>query len=223
MIQAFKSAVTGKNKKEKDIISEDESEISENYTNEEDEDEEENEDSSDKGPVRIPLYDTKLTIADSEKNALLKSFCEMRNELIFCDIVFLCQGVLFRAHRVIVSSWSRWLRALLFAGSDDEVVTVDVLSPDSFAAVLNYMYGLPLIFSIENAESIIKVVRRLEMPELEKQCWRFLMMAIDADNCEILHEIADRYDCPPLKLTAWRILQECNILLFIYFLLLLLF
>jgi hypothetical protein len=216
MLQAFKSAVSGK-KNEVDNVDGEDSEISEDNSNE-DGDDGVDDNSLDIGPVRVPLYDTQLTIADSEKNALLKSFCEMRNEVTFCDIAFLCQGVLLRAHRVIVSSWSRWLRALLFAGAGDEVVTVDVLEPDSFASVLDYMYGLPLTFSIENAESIIKVVRRLEMPELEKQCWRFLMMAIDSNNCEILHEIADRYDCPPLKLTAWRILQEGNIINFYYYL-----
>lgn len=54
----------------------------------------------------------------------------------------------------------------------------------------------------------MKVVRRLEMQQLEQQCWRYLLNIIDAGNCEQLHELADRYDCPPLKLAAWRILQQ---------------
>jgi hypothetical protein len=71
------------------------------------------------------------------------------------------------------------------------------------------MYGVPLTITVDTADGILKVVRRLEMQKLEQQCWRYLMTVIDAEtNCEKLHELADRYDCPPLKLAAWRILQE---------------
>lgn len=64
-------------------------------------------------------------------------------------------------------------------------------------------------FLQQNADNVLKVVRRLEMQKLEQQCWRYLMTVINPDtNVEILHELADRYDCPPLKLAAWRILQE---------------
>lgn len=61
---------------------------------------------------------------------------------------------------------------------------------------------------MQNADALIKVVRRLELQLLEQQCWRYLISIIDSSNCEVLHELADRYDCPPLKLSAWRILQQ---------------
>lgn len=54
----------------------------------------------------------------------------------------------------------------------------------------------------------MKVLRRLELQQLEQQCWQFLISVIDGTNCEKLHELADVFDCPPLKLCAWRILQE---------------
>ena len=61
---------------------------------------------------------------------------------------------------------------------------------------------------VQTAEGYMKILRRLEMQQLEQQCWQFLVSAIDATNCEKLHELADVFDCPPLKLCAWRILQE---------------
>ena len=73
----------------------------------------------------------------------------MRNESAFCDIVFLCQGTLFRAHKVVVSSWSRWLRALLLEGSNDEVISLDIFEPKAFGLVLDYMYGVPLNLTVE--------------------------------------------------------------------------
>jgi hypothetical protein len=66
-----------------------------------------------------------------------------------------------------------------------------------------------VLCSFQNADSILKVIRRLELQKLEQQCWRYLMTAIDPEtNVAYLHELADRYDCPPLKLAAWRILKE---------------
>jgi hypothetical protein len=153
--------------------------------------------------------DALLLPGEGEKMQMIAMFYEMRKESFFCDVAFLCHGVLFRAHRVVVSSWSRWLRALLCESPDEEVLSVDVFDSSAFSAVLDYMYGVPLKLTVESADSIIKVVRRLEMQKLEQQCWRYLMTIIDPHtNCELLHELADRYDCPPLKLAAWRILQE---------------
>jgi hypothetical protein len=40
--------------------------------------------------------------ADNEKNSMISAFIEMRNEASFCDVSFLVQGSLFRAHRVVV-------------------------------------------------------------------------------------------------------------------------
>lgn len=115
---------------------------------------------------------------------------------------------MFRAHRVIVSSWSRWLRSLLTESPEEEVIALDIFDPDSFGAILDYMYGKPLAFSLEKAEILLKAIRRLEMAKLEEHCWRHLMTVVDKSNCQMLHELADRYDCPALKLTAWRIVQE---------------
>lgn len=54
----------------------------------------------------------------------------------------------------------------------------------------------------------MKAVRRLELKELEQQCWKYLMAVVSLDNCELMHALADRYDCPPLKLAAFRALKE---------------
>ena len=106
------------------------------------------------------------------------------------------------------SSWSRWLRALLTEAPSDEIISLDFFAAEPFSAILDYMYGKPLPFNIEGAETLLKVIRRLELANLETHCWEYMMSVIDQSNCLILHEFADRYDCPPLKLTAWRMIQE---------------
>ncbi len=154
------------------------------------------------------VYEIEFKVGEHEKSNILTCLNDMRNDSSFCDVAFLCHGKLFRAHRVVVAAWSRWLRGLLYDNSPNEVISLDIFQPECFEAVLHYMYGLPLLYTLNIAEGVIKVVRRLEMAQLEQHCWRFLIGIIDSQNCEFLHELADRYDCPPLKLTAWRILQE---------------
>ena len=50
-----------------------------------------------------------------------------------------------------------------------------------------YHYIRLFVYSILNP-----VIRRLEIRQLEQQCWRYLMTALSDQNCEFLHEIADR-------------------------------
>ena len=69
---------------------------------------------------------------------------------------------------------------------------------------------LSLYFNIQTADELLKVIRRLELQDLEQQCWRFLISVMNEENCNELHDLADRYDCPPLKLAAFRMLQETD-------------
>lgn len=95
------------------------------------------------------VAEAQLLPCESEKKHILLMFNTMRKESFFCDVAFICHGVLFRAHRVVVSSWSRWLRALLCESPDEEVVALDFFEPDAFGAALDYMYGVPLIMNVE--------------------------------------------------------------------------
>jgi len=154
-------------------------------------------------------YDGNILSSDQEKSKVLVMFKDLRNDAMFCDITFLCQGKEFRAHKVVVSAWSRWLRSLLCEEQPTEdVIHVDVFDPLSFGKVLDYMYGTPLSVTIDTAEALLKVVRRLQLQALEESIWIFLMKIVGPNNAEQLHTLADRYDCPPLKLSAWRIMQE---------------
>ncbi len=156
------------------------------------------------------VLDAQILPGNAEKSKLLNMFNDLRSESTFCDVAFLCKGTLFRAHRIVVSGWSRWLRALLSEGSIEEIVHLDVFEPLAFSAVLDYMYGAAITVTVDTAETLLKVIRRLELHGLEQSIWIFLMKAINPNNCNRLHELADRYDCPPLKLAAWRFIQQAT-------------
>ena len=98
---------------------------------------------------KVEYSEAQLLPCESEKKHILTMFYTMRKDSFFCDVAFVCNGVLFRAHRVVVSSWSRWLRALLCESPDEEVVSLDFFEPEAFGAALDYMYGVPLTITVE--------------------------------------------------------------------------
>lgn len=98
---------------------------------------------------RVEYSEAQLLPCEAEKKHILSMFHTMRKDSFFCDVAFVCNGVLFRAHRVVVSSWSRWLRALLCESPDEEVVSLDFFDPTAFGAALDYMYGVPLTITVE--------------------------------------------------------------------------
>ena len=110
-----------------------------------------------KGFQATDVFDARITPGDAEKLSLLSSFQNLREDGTFCDVAFLCKGNLFRAHRVVISAWSRWLSALLSEGSSEEVVHLDLFEPEAFRAVLDYMYGLPFYVNVDTIDGLMKV------------------------------------------------------------------
>jgi hypothetical protein len=98
---------------------------------------------------KVEYTEAQLLPSEVEKRHILSMFYTMRKDSFFCDVAFVCNGVLFRAHRVVVSSWSRWLRALLCESPDEEVVSLDFFDAAAFGAALDYMYGVPLCITVE--------------------------------------------------------------------------
>lgn len=63
----------------------------------------EQENASDNGvdyETEVPILT--VSAGDNEKGTVFREFLNMRNEASFCDVAFLVQGTLFRAHRVVV-------------------------------------------------------------------------------------------------------------------------
>lgn len=116
-------------------------------------------DEEDEVASKVEYSEAQLLPCESEKKHILQMFYTMRKDSFFCDVAFVCNGVLFRAHRVVVSSWSRWLRALLCESPDEEVVSLDFFDATAFGAALDYMYGVPLTITVEVSSSVQQYVK----------------------------------------------------------------
>jgi hypothetical protein len=128
-----------------------------------------------------------LLPCDSEKKYILIMFEKLRKDNQFCDVIFKCNQSIFHAHRIIVSSWSRWLRALLCDASttnnnnannnnnnnnyninkkeeeDNRIVALDFFDATAFSYVLDYMYGIPLMINVDVSISSIIINHHLPL------------------------------------------------------------
>jgi hypothetical protein len=70
------------------------------YGDEGEEDDDGNEYEYEEEPIVNPVLTTRPS--EFEKSSSFRSSMEMRNDASFCDVAFLVQGCLFRAHKIIV-------------------------------------------------------------------------------------------------------------------------
>lgn len=125
------------------------------------------------------------------------------------DIAFEVQGTKFRGHKAILSARNQYFHAML-AGQmresivpDSEVVIVDV-EPDTFDAVLRYLYTSSIDFTQAGLDllSVLELSHRYLIEDLRKQVTYFLVNHIDMENVIALFEGAMLLECADLKLAC---------------------
>lgn len=152
-----------------------------------------------------------LEPSSDQSMQMVRNMHAMRVDGILCDIVLQVKEKRFVAHRVVMSSCSRWLAALLFENEHLEVVPLgDTIDPEAFEAVLRFMYGQPFKYMIKDFDKVMHIIRTFELETMERDCWDFLMEHTDERNCHEMHKLADRFDCDALKSYAWIFILKSN-------------
>ena len=73
------------------------------------------------------IIPNELFVVQSEAQRCFQHMMDIRQDGAFCDVTFVVKGNEFRAHKVVVSGWSRWLHGILAEAPNDDIVTLDVL------------------------------------------------------------------------------------------------
>lgn len=97
----------------------------------------------------VEIVSADIISSSAEKNMIFRRLNELRIDGSYCDVALLCKGSVFKAHKVVLSSWSRWLRSLLMDNPEEEVLSLDIFTPDALSSVLDYMYGVTIVISVE--------------------------------------------------------------------------
>ncbi|XP_053317719.1 zinc finger and BTB domain-containing protein 7A [Spea bombifrons] len=117
------------------------------------------------GPIGIPFPD--------HSSDVLCALNRQRQQGELCDVLLLCQGQDFPAHRAVLASCSHYFRQLFTSGPATHHMTVyqlDFVTAESLSALLDFAYTATLTLSEGNAGDILDASRLLEINNVRDVC-----------------------------------------------------
>ncbi|XP_075060949.1 zinc finger and BTB domain-containing protein 7A isoform X2 [Mixophyes fleayi] len=117
------------------------------------------------GPIGIPFPD--------HGSDVLCALNEQRQRGELCDVLLLCQGRDFPAHRSVLAACSLYFRQLFTSGPAAERMTVyqlDFVTAESLFALLDFAYTATLTLSAGNVGEILNASRLLDIGTVRNVC-----------------------------------------------------
>ncbi|KAJ8394896.1 hypothetical protein AAFF_G00042510 [Aldrovandia affinis] len=118
--------------------------------------------------------------------ALLERLQAMRDTDELTDVVLVAEGVSFPCHRVVLSAFSPYFRAMFTCGLREchrrEVVLQDS-APESLGLIIDYMYRGELPLSNGNVQGVSITAFLLQIEEVFQLCQEHMVDNMDPSNC----------------------------------------
>ncbi|XP_040273636.1 LOW QUALITY PROTEIN: zinc finger and BTB domain-containing protein 7A [Bufo bufo] len=117
------------------------------------------------GPIGIPFPD--------HSSDVLCALNGQRQRGELCDVLLLCQGRDFPAHRSVLAACSLYFRQLFTSGPAVERLTVyqlDFVTAESLSALLDFAYTATLTLSAGNVGEILDASRLLDISTVRNVC-----------------------------------------------------
>ena len=130
----------------------------------------------------------------------------MWEEEKYCDITLITNKKnKIKAHRLVLSSFSKYFQALLgpnFGDGKQEEIEIPVPDESILNALINFAYSGRVDISTENVQDLLDGASYLDVEFVVKACSDFLKSAIDDKVCFGILQLADRYGLQELRQTA---------------------
>ena len=132
------------------------------------------------------------------------------------------EGVVIKAHRVIVASRCEWLKRALLSGMKEAIdrrVVVRDCPEATFRLFLRYLYGGRLDMDAMATEEVVELLAAADQYEtsvLRGRCERCLVSRVEDVTVFPLLQVADRYSVKRLRVSV--VYQELLLLIFAKFL-----
>ncbi|KAG9332471.1 hypothetical protein JZ751_014569 [Albula glossodonta] len=143
--------------------------------------------------------------------ALLDQLGRMREMDELTDVVLLAEEVRFPCHRVVLSAFSPYFRAMFTSGLREchgrEVALQDT-SAESLGLIIDYMYGSELLLSNTNVQSVSITAFLLQIEEVFQLCQSHMIDNMDPSNCLGLYLYAQDLGAEGLARQAQRYLCQ---------------
>merc|ERR1719187_773530 len=150
----------------------------------------------------------------SSKNSLRERNAAMFNNTLMADIYFLVgQGDTtrrFPAHKYVLATGSTVFYAMLYGGlADDKVEEISVpdVDPDSFLALLKYLYCDDIYLEPDNVLATLYAAKKYIVPHLAQQCVKYLETSLTARNACLLLSQSRLFEEPELMSRCWDVID----------------
>ncbi|KAK6480566.1 kelch repeat and BTB domain-containing protein 12-like [Huso huso] len=127
------------------------------------------------------------------------------------DVILIAEGVSFPCHRLILSVFSPYFKAMFTCGlqecSRKDVQLFDT-SAESLSVILNYMYNSELHLTNSNVQHVSTTACMLQMDDTFKTCHKYMMDHMDASNCVGVYHFAKQLGAEELADQAKKYLDQ---------------
>lgn len=143
---------------------------------------------------------------------ILESLDTLRTKSHLCDVAIVCGDRSIRAHRVVLSAFSSYFRAMFNSGMKEKDMSRIVLTnvnADALAALVNFAYTSKVDINEENVQAITEAAAILQLPQIVEACSSVMTQLLTPGNCLGICDFAHGHGCVDLKRTAEQFVMDC--------------
>lgn len=132
---------------------------------------------------------------------------QLRKEGSLSDITFRVGPDSYPAHRLVMASFSPYLRAMLTCGmreSSQDVIELKEIESRAMELLIDYAYTGEVMVTVDNVQYLLPAAGILQLRDLKEACCDFLSEHMDTSNCLGIMQFADLHSCPSLLKMANR-------------------
>lgn len=144
---------------------------------------------------------------NTHANRVLAGLNTLRLASTFCDVTLCAESIEFPCHRVVLSSFSPYFKAM-FAGNlaesqqTCEKVVINGIESNTLKLLLEYAYTSQVMINKANVQALLSAANLLEVLPVREACCQFLERHMDETNCLGIHCFAETHACSELMQKA---------------------
>ena len=123
----------------------------------------------------------------------------------FCDVTITCEDKEFPCHRIVLSSFSPYFKAMFLgslAETQQDKVAIKHVEPGMIGLLITYAYTSEVLITKSNVQSLLSAANLLEILHVRDACCHFMEKNMDESNCLGIHCFAEAHACTDLQQKA---------------------
>ena len=129
---------------------------------------------------------------------------KLRQDDFLCDVTLLIgpEKIPFRAHRIVLASFSEYFRGMFSAGtkeSSEQDVCLPSVDPEPMKIILDYIYSGKADLCNDNVQKVVVAANFFGAELLVNECSHIMKSSMNKRNSLKLLEFSDRYNLENLK------------------------